>query len=291
MVEGGIEMIKSARLLTAGSCGQNEKITNTKKPFRHIQFPAHFILIQHRTKGNILVDTGYSDHFFKGTMFFPYNIYAKLTPVKFKREDSAIEQLKKIGIEKEDISYIFITHFHADHIAGLKDFPNATFICSREAYAFIKDKKGISALKQAFVPSLLPNDFKKRILFIEDQKFPKTEYQSEHVQQLTSDGHLYDLFGDGSLISMDLTGHAKGQFGLYFETGEAKVWLVADATWDSDAFKHLQLPSILARFIMYDSQMFQKNVLHLHSYHQKHPEVLIVPSHCRTIKEEWEKKI
>ena len=39
------------------------------------------------------------------------------------------------GIEPNDVNYIFISHFHADHICGLKDFTNiADFMKLKEDY-------------------------------------------------------------------------------------------------------------------------------------------------------------
>ena len=37
------------------------------------------------------------------------------------------EVLGEIGIQPEDISTIFITHAHFDHMGNIEDFPNATF--------------------------------------------------------------------------------------------------------------------------------------------------------------------
>lgn len=278
------------KLLTGGSCGQLEKISNVKKPFRHVQFPAHFFLIQHQKKGYILVDTGYSEHFLKATNTYPYSIYAKITPIQFQKQDSAIEQLKKLGIEKEDVTFIFISHFHADHVSGLRDFPNATYICSKKAYEFVKNRQGIKALKHGFIPSLLPEDFEERVEYIEERFYQQKENEKEYIKDLSPDKRLYDVLGDGSLLAMDLSGHAIGQFGLYFETEHVNVWWIADAVWDSDAYKQKQLPSRISKLIIDDYQNFINTMKHIHHYHQRHKEIFIVPGHCRTVKAEWDNK-
>jgi glyoxylase-like metal-dependent hydrolase (beta-lactamase superfamily II) len=277
-----------AKLLTAGSCRQIEKISNVTKPFQKVQFPAHFIYIKHPTKGHILVDTGYSEHFLKETRYLPYSIYAKVTPVQFHRENSAVEQLKRLGVEKEQVQFVFISHFHADHVSGLRDFPNATFICSKVAFAFVKNKNGLNALKHGYIPTLLPDDFEERVEYIENKS--KVTVENKQLNELSNDGQLYDVLGDQSLLAMDLSGHAKGQFGLYFETSEHKVWWIADAVWDSDAYQYDQLPSRISKLILYDYQLFRKTMKHIHLYHKRYRDIFIIPAHCRSVVEEWYKK-
>ena len=48
-------------------------------------------------------------------------------------------------------------------------------------------------------------------------------------------GHGLDLFGDASLLLVSLPGHAAGHFGALFDDGRGPVFLVADASWSSQA--------------------------------------------------------
>lgn len=66
-------------------------------------------------------------------------MYRWLTPVTVNK--SLHEQLAMHHIKAEEINYIIISHFHADHIGGWKIFPNAQFICHPEAVASIRHKK------------------------------------------------------------------------------------------------------------------------------------------------------
>lgn len=277
----------SWRLMTAGSCGQVEKFTNTTKPLKSIQFPAHFSLIHHHKEGYILVDTGYSDHFHDAAKNFPYSLYAKITPIQFKPGDSAVEQLAALGIHSSDVKYIFITHFHADHISGLLDFPNAKFICSRKAYGDVQDKKGIAALLKGFLPDLLPEDFAERVLFLEDGKIASQEDLFPEAASLEIlNSPIYDVFGDGSIFSVDLSGHAHGQMGLLFKQNDKVIFLVADAAWDSSAVRNLEMPSKITKLIIHDYEVFRTTLTQLHHFYKKHPHVAMIPSHCREYKGE-----
>ncbi|WP_194287403.1 MBL fold metallo-hydrolase [Gracilibacillus oryzae] len=263
-------------LRTAGSCKQIEKITNTKKPLRSVFFPAHFSIIVHPDHGLILVDTGYAEHFDNAAKKFPYSLYKKVTPITFAQEDSAKAQLEREGFSCEDVAYIIITHFHADHIAGLKDFPNAKFICIKKAYNHIDGKSGWKALMSGFLPDLMPSDFRERVQFIDENYVP-----GNNANELDRFGTIYDIFSDQSIYAVELPGHACGQIGLFFETEGQKRFLIADAAWDSDAYRYHQPASPLAGLILDSFSSFQTTLEKLHHFHKDHPDVQMIPSHCR----------
>jgi len=126
--------------MQGGYCEASEHHVLRGKKKKQIRFYATWGHIEHPEHGHILFDTGYTHRFFEETKKFPFNLYAKSTPAFLKPEEEAINQLKAKGIAAKDVSFVIISHFHADHIAGLKDFPNATFICSKTAHDEIKDR-------------------------------------------------------------------------------------------------------------------------------------------------------
>lgn len=270
------------QLKTAGHCRQNEKITNNQKTFRTVNFPAHFSIIKHPKAGIILIDTGYAEHFMTATEAFPYSIYARVTPISFKQTDSAKAQLKEQGIRAEEVRFIIITHFHADHIAGLRDFPCATFICLAKAYHHVKEASGIKALRKGYIPSLLPQNFTERVSFLEEGVLYKAEdtaikWTGLYLLQDT----IYDVFGDQSILAVELPGHARGQIGLLLQTEEEAVFIVADAVWDSDSYRYQQFAQPIAGLILDNTSAYRRTVKKLSAYHQKYPEVTLIPLHCR----------
>lgn len=271
-------------LRTAGYCKQIEKITNNQKPFHSIAFPAHFAIIRHPGKGIILVDTGYSEHFLQETTPFPYSIYARVTPVIFDLQQSAKKQLELEGIEAADVSYIIITHFHADHISGLKDFPNAQFICLSKGYHYVWEKTGIRALLAGFVPTLLPEDFHKRTIFLEDGSHAQQEVV-ENTGLNIFNQIVYDVFADCSILAVELPGHARGQIGLLIQSQDQQYFIIADAVWDSDAFRYHQLANPIAGIILDNSEDYRQTVQKLHTFHLQNSEVKMIPLHCR----EWDR--
>lgn len=262
------------RIFKTGYCIHPEKVALKSGSLKSIKFPASFALIKHPIKGYILFDTGYSLRFYKETKEFPYNIYAKITPVYIKEDETAVEQLSKLDIKACEIKYVILSHFHADHIGGCCDFPKAKFICSKEDYISIKGKKGFAAVKKGFIPKLLPCDFDDRVIFIETKELVELPVKNKEFT------NGYDIFGDKSILSIKLQGHSSGHFGIFLNAKNTNYFFIGDACWLSKAYKKLQFPSKLASIIMSDSKKSRENIYKLHSFSKNHPYIKIIPSHC-----------
>ncbi len=91
----------------------------------------------------------------------------------------------------------------------------------------------------------------------------------------------YDVFNDGSLYAVDLTGHAIGQLGIFirFES-HTPVFLCSDAVWVSKSFKELVYPSIVTNLLTGDPESYKQNIQKLHSLSQLSPQVEVLPTHC-----------
>ncbi|HDV5708846.1 TPA: MBL fold metallo-hydrolase [Legionella pneumophila] len=261
------------QLFEAGYCKHCERMTLKNGKIRQREYPSFCALIKHPSHGYILFDTGYSDRFTCLTQKFPASIYRHLTPMTLVK--SLKEQLLEIHIKPEDINYIVISHFHADHIGGLCDFPNAHFICHSDAIDDIQHTKGLKALLKGFLPGLLPEDFFERLLPLQ-----KTIQLDEHLLPF-SDG--FDVLGDNSLIAIPLPGHAKGQIGLYFKA-PGDIFLVADSCWHQETFKELIYPSALTYLIHHDKRAYLKTIQKLHELYQRNKTIEIIPSHCQQLR-------
>lgn len=268
-------------LFEGGYCHQLEALAMRGGQWRVCQFASIFGLIEHPNYGYILYDTGYSDRFHEETRHFPFKLYALTTPITISQEATAKSQLAMRNIAAEDINYIFISHFHADHISGLKDFPNAKLICFKTAYEAVRNKRGFQACKRGFIPRLLPDDFLLRVIFVDEQP---TVGLSEEYYPFTI-GH--DIFRDGSLLAIDLPGHAIGQMGLLLSTPDnGKFFLIADACCFSKSYREYRPSHPITRIIHSDYKSYQKTLFNLHQLYQNNSEIKIIPSHCSEVREQ-----
>ena len=112
-------------LLQVGRCFHPERITLRGGKWRIIDFPALVAVILHPTEGPILYDTGYAERFDTATDPFPERLYRWLTPARLPAEERLGTQLGRLGIGLDDVRRVLVSHFHADHVAGLRDLPRA----------------------------------------------------------------------------------------------------------------------------------------------------------------------
>lgn len=267
-------MIDNFTILSAGYCTAPEHILQRGGSHRHVRMPAMFALLQHPQHGNILFDTGYSHRYFTATAHYPEKLYANITPVTLTDADEAKTQLAQRGIAPEDVHHILISHFHADHIGALRDFPKAKFHYLPHAYAAVKGKRGLSALRRAFLPDLLPPDFEARGAPVPmDKPRSLSPDQSPFKQGI-------DLFGDESVMAVELPGHAVGQMGIFVRTDTDTYFLAADACWQSIAYREYKLPHPIAYLLFPHPRLYNLTLRHLHQLHLHSPHYHIIPSHC-----------
>lgn len=260
------------QLQQAGFCYSSEHHALQGGPKRPIKFPATYGILRHPSEGIILFDTGYTDRFLAETARFPASIYAKLTPVTIPREEEAAQTLIQMGIAPEAVEHIIISHFHADHIGGLRDFPNATFYCSQAAWEQLERLNGIRATSKAILKGLLPDDFMARLQLI-DVGFCQTTQDPQL-------GTLWDLWGDGSIRLAALPGHAAGQLGALLNTPQGEIFLIADASWLIETVETGTLPHPIVRILFSSWTRFKESLQKVRAYAQAHPDTLIVPCHC-----------
>lgn len=263
------------QFFSGGYSTHREAIVMRGGSWKSIAFPAVFAVITHPRIGIILYDTGYSARFFEETRNFPARLYAMITPVVYEARDNAAVQLKDLGIDPADVKYIITSHFHADHVGGLKDFPNTKFICSRAGYESVKPRRGLNAVKAGFLAGLIPNDFEVRALYVENQS--QVALDSSYAPFQSG----YDIFKDGSCYLVDLPGHVVGQLGLFITAEDQKrYFLIADACWVSRAYQELRYPHPITQLITSNYKEYQDTLQKIYQFHRLHPEVIVVPTHC-----------
>lgn len=261
-------------LIAAGHCTHSEHVVLTGGRREPICFPSLVGVMVHPQHGVALFDAGYSPRFLTHCERFPYSLYARVTPVTLAPEQTAVAQLQALGLRAEEVKTIFISHFHADHIAGIQDFPHARFVCARDGYDSVRGKRGFRALVRAFLPDLLPDDFEARARYVDDfsqRDLPATLYPFEKG---------YDVFGDGSALVVSLPGHADGHVGLFLPGADQPTFLVGDASWLARSYRDHVQPSPLATLVFSDRRAYRETLGRLHAMHKRQSGVRIIPSHC-----------
>lgn len=262
------------RVLRVGSCRAFEALALRGGGWRAREFPALVGLLEHPTRGPFLFDTGYSEAFFAATRAFPGCLYRWATPVELPAEQRLGAQLVRLGVRPEDVQGLVLSHFHADHVAGLDAFPGRRVWATRAAFEAVRALGRWSGLCRAHLPALLPSDLGARLVPIEDA----TRCRLGEPWSALGEGH--DLLGDGSLLAVLLPGHARGQVGLLVrEESGLELLLAADAAWSTRALRESRPPAAPARLLIDDWAAYRRTLVTLGGLARR-DDVRILPSHC-----------
>lgn len=263
------------RLLKVGHCSHPECVTQRGGRWAATLFPALCGLLRHPTRGWILFDTGYSQHFTTATQPFPERLYRWTTPFTLPPEQTLTAQLARLGIAPDDITHVVISHLHGDHIAGLRDFPRAGFITMRGEVQAMDQRSRFGNLTHGTLPALLPDDFRQRVRYAEDAARTALPRELRPFEQ------GFDLFGDGSLLAVHLPGHSRGQIGIVFrQESDRLTFMSADACWSMGALREDRGPLWIARRIFDHDGQYQQTFHRLRQMQAGGGAPLLIPSHC-----------
>lgn len=271
-------------LLRVGACRHLECMAARGGRWAPVAFPALCGLIKHPERGWMLYDTGYAEHFFSATNTWPERIYRTALPVVLPQDEVLKKQLAGFGLTPADISTVIISHYHGDHIAGLRDFPNARFIALNADTIHFTALVGKSwrATVGGHLPSLLPDNFLNRVITADDCA------QRDLPSWLAPFETGYDLLGDGSLLGVPLPGHSHGQLGLFIPDACGRpAFLVADACWSLPALREGRMPSRLALLIHAERQRFVSTFNGLSVIARCETAISLLPSHCTVAWQEF----
>ncbi len=215
------------------------RLVDSTAGWRRMDVPIRYGLVEHAKEGLILIDTGYTADLYRPRSL-GLSLYRVLLRPRLMPEGDVAARLAAIGAEPDDIRHIILTHLHADHICGLDRFRNATLHASAATLQLWARGPSWRDAGNALFHGLLPaqSAFACRTL----------EHAPEVALPWGGSGH--DVFGDGSLISVDLPGHMLGPVGGFF-AGENCLYAVDTAWTMSSILQEPRLPW-LARLITPD---------------------------------------
>ena len=264
-------------LLKVGHCAHPECMAMAGGRWKTIRFPALVALLVHPVAGPILFDTGYGEAFFAATRPFPERFYRWITPPTIVPDETLRVQLARRGLAPGDVRHVVLSHLHADHVAGIGEFPEAQLYATRTEVESMHGRSRFDRLRHGFLPALMPDDFPHRVRFVDD--LPRLALPPS----MHPFGEGFDLLGDGSLVGVPLAGHTAGQLGLSFRATTGRdVFLVADACWTLGALEQERAPTWIASQLFDDRQRYLETFGRLRALLAHRDDLLMVPSHCES---------
>lgn len=266
------------KIYEAGHCVHPSFVVKPGSSIKPRIFPAAVALVRHPEHGYILFDTGYHADFFKVTRPFPERLYAWITPCHFKAENSIVAQLAQENIQIKDVDHLVLSHFHADHIAALREFTHSQIHCTQAGIDAITNSKRMGGVRKGYLRRLIPDHIHQQLSIHNDF----TTKLGEIVPSLNNiELNCKPMFNDDSIYLVNLPGHAAGQIGMLIKMTQSWIFLLADACWLIESLSQNINQHWLANILCDDIAAYHHTLNELRKcYQQGKKNIHFVPSHC-----------
>ncbi|MFE7744745.1 MBL fold metallo-hydrolase [Nocardia sp. NPDC057455] len=179
------------------------------------------------------------------------------------------DSLAMSAIPVERVDFAIATHLHWDHVAGLLDLPESLALRATTA-----------ELKWATNPAATPIGVAESL-----GTRPTPSFDLDGPPVLTF-SRSHDLFGDGSVLAVDLSGHTPGSIGLVLAVPDGgTVLLAGDAVWRREQIALLRAkPPLPGLLVDHDrSAAFAA----IHRLHRLPAGIEVIPAHDHAAAKRW----
>ncbi|WP_286270600.1 N-acyl homoserine lactonase family protein [Thalassotalea hakodatensis] len=208
LVQANNEQATALKLYTF-DCGtikvSNMDVFSTSGDYKDQQatFTDSCYLIRHE-KGDLMWDTG-----------LPASLIGKEPMVNgvftLSLKKSLVEQLAEINLSPTDIEYLSLSHSHFDHVGQASTFKDATWLTSQAELEHIASADDLKALH--------------------------TDLSKLKRKTFTQD---YDVFGDGSVMILNVPGHTVGHTALQVNLANTGTVLLSGDLYHQAKSRHLK---------------------------------------------------
>ena len=228
-----------------------------------VKIPLIAFLVEHPTAGAILVDTGLHPSVAVDRKQNLGWVLGTFVARSWEMEPSQAvpDQLRAAGLEPSDVRLVVMTHLHLDHASGMVQFPDATFVMTKQEWDVANEPR---SLFKGYVQSHFDHAFDYRLI----------DFDREEVGSFASFARAFDLLGDGSIHVAFTPGHTLGHMSVVLRTGEREVLVAGDAAYTRHAVETGHKP-----YLMQDEHLFGRSLREVQRYVEQTPSAIVIPGH------------
>lgn len=217
-----------------------------------VEYPmSYYVWVARSATRVVLVDCG-------------YNLERSERKGRYQENDRSVEpveMLRELGIEREDVDHVVLSHMHFDHVGNVHAFPNATFSIGKAEFDFWS---GPMADRSLLSSTMDPEEMAS-VIAVRDE------------------GRLIQIDGEGSPVPgievIQVGGHTPGQVITQVVTPGGVVVLASDAL---HFYEEMELDRPFWFFFnLQETFQVYERLLHLDSRDDVH----VVPGHDPLIME------
>ena len=173
--------------------------------------------------GDLKLQFVYSCYLIKhGDEYMLWDTGHAMTMPKVAPKVSLVDLLAKIDLKPDQIKYVGISHYHADHTGQVASFPKATLLIGAKEWDAISAPKPAEGVNYKPFESWIKGDSKVEPLPLGLDK---------------------DVFGDGSVMMLYTPGHTPGHHSLLVKASSGNFIITGDAVHFRENYETDGVPS------------------------------------------------
>ena len=225
------------------------------------ELPVQAFLVEHPGAGLLLIDTG----FHASVAVDARQGMGRLGGLIFKDlqmdpRQAVPAQLRELGFDAGDVGTVLLTHLHSDHASGISQFPEATFLVSKQewhAAAGARQTEGYFGRQ-----------------FDHAFDYGTLDFESRDADSYATFGRAIDVFGDGSVRMVFTPGHTAGHCSVVLRLKGREALITSDAAYTERTIAETALP-----FKMDDEHRFRRSLREIQLFLEGAPDTLVITGH------------
>ena len=255
--------LKFSVLVTAESSGSLEAMVVDDGSWFTKRKLVHTAVLVNHHKGDFLFDSGIGREY--EDQMSAFNVFEQQL-FKIENVRPARDQLEQSKYDFTKLYAVIPSHMHWDHASGLEDF--------KEVPVWLQEVSHEEA-KLGEPPGFLASQYDDAGLTWKYLTLNKAVYEGFSKS--------LDVFKDGSVILVDLSGHTHGQLGMFLNLPSGQRYLfIGDTTWSQLGVVNNKPRPVFVDWLVHVDTDYELNsavIDQLHKLSLSKPDLVIVPAH------------